>query len=237
MIGHSMVSKIMGKIENSILGGSIVAIGRDCRSLFFDIKSAIFHMKNYFLLSRKTPAVRKLHFGCGSDYKNSFINLDLNRSADYYFDARNRLPFRDGTIEYIYSSHFVEHLSNDELMRHFKECFRVLKVDGIYRICIPDFESSIKAYIRKDYGRIERSKKDFPLNYRFIPEDLLTYADYLDRSLHEYGTHKIFLDYEKTKNMLIHSGFQEANINLADYDPSIDRKERKDYSIYIEARK
>lgn len=231
------MSKVKGSINNSILGGSIVAIRKDVRSLFFDIKSAIFHMKNYYLLSRKIPALRKLHFGCGSDYKKGFINLDMIKSADYYFDARNRLPFRDRTIEYIYSSHFVEHLSNAELMRHFKECFRVLQVDGIYRICIPDFESSIKAYIRKDYGRIEKSKKDFPLNYHFIPENLLSYADYLDRSLHGFGEHKIFLDYEKTKNMLIHSGFQEANINLVEYDPSIDRKERKDYSIYIEARK
>jgi predicted SAM-dependent methyltransferase len=232
-----MMGKAKGIAKNSILGGSIVAIIGDLRSLFFNFRSSVYHLKNYYYLSRKVPAEKQLHFGCGSDYKNGFINLDMNKSADYYFDARNKLPFGDETIEYIYSSHFVEHLSNDELMRHFKESFRVLQIGGRYRICIPDFESSIKAYTRRDYERLEMSKTDWPLNYCFVPEHLLSYADYLDRSLHEYGTHKIFLDFEKTKNMLIHSGFQGVNINLVTYDPSIDRKERRNYSIYVEALK
>lgn len=232
-----MMGRVKGIAENSILGGSIVAVVVDIRSLFFNLKSLAIHTINYCFLALKMPTERSLHFGCGSDYKLGFINLDMNKSADYYFDARNKLPFKDGTIEYIYSSHFVEHLSNDELMRHFNESFRVLKVDGIYRICVPDFVSSIRAYIGKDYDRLERAKRDWPLNYHFVPENLLSYADYLDRSLHEYGAHKIFLDFEKTKNMLINSGFQKANINLMTYDPSIDRKERRDYSIYIEARK
>lgn len=232
-----MMGKAKGIAKNSIFGGSIVAIIGDLRSLFFNFRSSVYHLKNYYCLSRKVPAEKQLHFGCGSDYKNGFINLDMNKSADYYFDARNKLPFGDETIEYIYSSHFVEHLSNDELMRHFKESFRVLRVGGIYRICIPDFESSIKAYIRRDYAWLEMFKNDWPLNYYFVPEHLLSYADYLDRSLHEYGIHKIFLDFEKTKNMLIHSGFQGVNINLVTYDPSIDRKERRNYSIYIEALK
>ncbi|MDE4907355.1 methyltransferase domain-containing protein [Methanogenium marinum] len=183
------------------------------------------------------PTERKLHFGCGFDYKEGFINLDMVKSADYYFDARNKLPFRDGTIEYIYSSHFVEHLNNEELMRHFKESFRVLQTDGIYRICIPDFVSAIKAYITMDNEWLESAKRDWGFDYLFAPAYLLSHAEYLDRALHEFGTHKIFLDYKKTKKMLIYSGFQEDNINLMSYDPSIDRKERKIYSIYIEAKK
>lgn len=232
-----MMGKVKGILKNSIVGGSIMALVLDLKSLFFNLKSLVFHTINYYFLAKRIPKERRLHFGCGSDYKLGFINLDMNNSADYYFDARNKLPFKNGTIKYIYSSHFIEHLSNDELMSHLQESFRVLQVNGVYRICVPDFVSAIKAYMQKDYERLERSINDWPLNYHFVPEYLLSYADYLDRSLHAYGTHKIFLDFEKTKNMLIHSGFQEKNINLVTYDPSIDRKERREYSIYIEARK
>jgi hypothetical protein len=148
------MSKVKDIAKNSISSGSIVAIVLDLKSLFFNLRSLVFHSMNYYSLSRKMLAERRLHFGCGSDYKPGFINLDMNKSADYYFDARNKLHFKDGTIEYIYSSHFVEHLSNNELMDHLKESFRILQVNGILRICVPDFVGSIRAYMQKDYDRL-----------------------------------------------------------------------------------
>lgn len=224
-------------IKNSIICGSLIAIARDLRSLYLDIKSSIFHVKNYYIISYRETAERRLHFGCGTDYKKGFINLDINKSADFYLDARNKLPFKDGAIQYIYSFHFIEHLKNDELIRHFKESFRILKSGGVYRICVPDFVNSIEAYIKRDNQWLETVKKEIVFNFDFISDDFISYGDYLDRVLHEYDSHKVFLDYEKIKNMLIYSGFQEMNINLSNYNPSIDLKKRKNFSIYIEAKK
>ncbi|MDD5638827.1 MAG: methyltransferase domain-containing protein [Candidatus Pacebacteria bacterium] len=179
-------------IKKSIVSGSILAIGRDLKLLFFDIKSLILHIKNYYIISRRKILEERLHFGCGTDYKKGFINLDMNKTADFYFDARNKLPFRNETVKYIYSSHFIEHLKNDELSRHFKESFRVLKSGGIYRICTPDFKSSIRAYIQKDNQWIEMVKKEISFNFDYISDRFLSYGDYLDRVLHEYDSHKVF---------------------------------------------
>jgi len=224
-------------IKNSIIRGSIIAIWRDLRSLYLDIKSSILHIKNYYIISRRKISGKCLHFGCGTDYKKGFINLDMNKSADFYFDARNKIPFKDGTIKYIYSSHFVEHLKNDELAEHFKESFRILQSGGIYRMCVPDFVNSMKACIEKDNEWLEMVKQEIPLNSEFFPNQFLSYGDYLDRCLHEYDSHKVFLDYERIKNMLIYSGFQEMNVNLVSYDSSIDLSKRKNFSIYIEVKK
>ena len=232
-----MIKAFKNLIKDSIICGSLMAIARDLKSFYFDIKSSIFHIKNYYIISWRKITGERLHFGCGTDYKKGFINLDMNKLADFYFDARNKLPFRAETIKYIYSSHFVEHLKNDELMRHFKKSFRILQLSGIYRICVPDFVGSIKAYIGKDSNWLETVKKEILFNFDYISDDLLSYGDYLDRVLHEYDSHKVFLDYERIKNMLIYSGFEETNIHLVTYDPSIDLTKRKNFSIYIEAKK
>jgi len=224
-------------VKNFLFAGTIVAIAKDLKSLFFNIKSLILHAKNYYIIAHRKITEEYLHFGCGNDYKEGFINLDMNKKADFYLDARNKLPFKNETIEYIYSSHFIEHLNNDELSRHFKESFRVLKSGGIYRICVPDFLSLIKVYLTKDNQWIKMAEKEILFNFDYISDSLVSYGDYLDRALHENGSHKVFLDYERIKKMLINAGFKEDNIKLVEYDVSIDLDKRKNFSIYIETKK
>jgi predicted SAM-dependent methyltransferase len=224
-------------VKNYAISGSIIAIGKDLKSLCLNIKALILYFKNYYVISHKKNLKKFLHFGCGNDYKKGFINIDINKKADFYFDARNKLPFKNETIEYIYSSHFIEHLKNDELARHFKESFRILKPGGIYRMCAPDFLALINAYISKDSQWIKIVKEKIFLNFDYISSNLVSYGDYLDHFLHEEGSHKVFLDYERIKNLLINSGFKNNNIKLVKYNESIDSNKRENFSIYIEAEK
>ena len=48
-------------------------------------------------------------------------------------DARKKLPFADNSIDFIYSSHFIEHLSKAEAEKLLWECLRVLKRKGVRR--------------------------------------------------------------------------------------------------------
>jgi len=57
-----------------------------------------------------------------------------------YGEATRRLRFRDSTVDYIYSSHMLEHLWRDDAIFFLKECYRILKNEGIIRLCIPDWE-------------------------------------------------------------------------------------------------
>jgi SAM-dependent methyltransferase len=56
-----------------------------------------------------------------------------------YGDVTKKLKFRTSSVDFIYSSHLLEHLWRDDAIFFLKECFRILKKDGVIRICVPDW--------------------------------------------------------------------------------------------------
>lgn len=227
-----MLKKIKVWFKQSVVAGSLIALLISLRETGFILKSTLLHFYNYHF--RKLSNVEKINIGCGRDYKQGFLNIDMNDVADVYFDVRNRLPFRDGDISYIYSSHFLEHLTNSEIIRHFIECFRILKAGGVYRICIPDFRAALQGYMNNDQERLQRINNVRESRFH-VPDELVCYADYLDRALHESGGHKVFLDFEKVRNMLVYGGFSADKIIEVEADDSIDPPARQAFSIFIEA--
>ncbi|MCX5704297.1 MAG: methyltransferase domain-containing protein, partial [Candidatus Omnitrophica bacterium] len=65
-------------------------------------------------------------------------------------DCRRKLPFEDSSVDYIYTSHFLEHLKRFEAEKVLKECHRVLKDEGILRIVVPDLGLILKKYTERD---------------------------------------------------------------------------------------
>lgn len=58
-----------------------------------------------------------------------------------YGDASKKLRFKSNSVDYIYSSHMLEHLFKDDAMSFIEECFRILKRGAFLRICLPDWDS------------------------------------------------------------------------------------------------
>jgi predicted SAM-dependent methyltransferase len=54
-------------------------------------------------------------------------------------DLRRRLPYEDGQVTAIYSSHALEHLYFADAQRLLTDCFRVLRKGGVLRLALPDF--------------------------------------------------------------------------------------------------
>lgn len=71
----------------------------------------------------------KLDLGCGSCKKPGTIGLDYTTQpgVDYVLDlGADSMPFPDRSVDYIYSSHFLEHLTEDTWVKHlFPEISRV----------------------------------------------------------------------------------------------------------------
>jgi predicted SAM-dependent methyltransferase len=63
---------------------------------------------------------------------------DSTNFREFYYHKGDQLPFDDGSIDFIYSEHFFEHLFLDESYTLFKECHRILKPFGVIRTCVPD---------------------------------------------------------------------------------------------------
>lgn len=58
------------------------------------------------------------------------------------------LPFHDNTFDIVYHSQFIEHLPMDRANVFLKECYRVLKPNGILRIVTPDLKDQASEYLR-----------------------------------------------------------------------------------------
>ena len=106
---------------------SLLAVKNNLLSLKFNLLSSIRHFLNSSrLFKHSSDPELKLHFGCGIDYKKDWLNLDVNKVANYWIDVRNPVKIKDSSCEYIYSSHMIEHLEHHEVIFHLKECHRML---------------------------------------------------------------------------------------------------------------
>jgi SAM-dependent methyltransferase len=61
-------------------------------------------------------------------------------------DVRRKLPIADNSIEFVYSSHMLEHLHRKDAIKFLAEVERILKSGGRLRLVLPDLESLITTY-------------------------------------------------------------------------------------------
>lgn len=103
-------------------------------------------LKGKFL--SKDPEGLKLDLGCGFYKPHGYIGIDnlvgaasqieaSNNMPDIYMnlDGSEKLPFKDGEIHEIRSSHFLEHCVNLDFI--FQESFRVLRSGGAFNLTVP----------------------------------------------------------------------------------------------------
>jgi predicted SAM-dependent methyltransferase len=104
------------------------------------------------LQEKKKNHKYKLHIGCGHNRLHGWINIDMdeNLKSDIVLDVTKGLPFQDNSISCIHSEDFIEHISLDDGKFFLKECFRVLKPDGVLRIVTPDLYSFVLGYMNRD---------------------------------------------------------------------------------------
>ncbi len=106
----------------------------------------------------------RLHVGCGARLEREWTNIDMeiNHHPDQRdvvateIDVRKMLPYGAGSVDMIYSEHFIEHLTRDEGQAFFAECFRVMRVGAAIRISTPDLATVVEAYQNGDLGRWRR---------------------------------------------------------------------------------
>lgn len=106
-------------------------------------------------LSPKSGVV-KVHLGPGRQkYLPGWINVDANfltAKCDVWADLRNKLPFRNASVDVFYSHHVVEHLEDGLLRSHFSEIYRCLKPGGVFRIGGPNGDMAMRKYLSGDFG-------------------------------------------------------------------------------------
>lgn len=152
-------------------------------------------------LQRFEPPYR-LHIGCGTVHVPGWVNVDRDPASDVIdvsWDLRRPLPIADGSVEFIYHEHFMEHLTVQEGLGLSRECLRLLKPGGILRIGMPDLELAIRQYHEQTWRQ--------PWMEKYGYQHIQTRAEFINIAFRDWE-HKWLYDREELHRRLREAGFQ-----------------------------
>lgn len=186
----------------------------------------------------------RLHLGCGKDVRSGWVNVDVRVKgaaltglpADAEFinhDLRRGLPVAEGICDYIYSSHFFEHLSFDEGVGLMKDCHRALRPGGVFRAALPNLKAIFAAYLAGDDEFL--SLLNLPGVRKEFDKGIEAPVDFVNYGVYQWGQHRHIYDEEKLSLVLRKIGFSQAG--PAAYLDGVDAASelRRRYSFYVEA--
>ncbi|MEI6478506.1 MAG: methyltransferase domain-containing protein [bacterium] len=87
----------------------------------------------------------KLDIGCGKNKAAGFHGVDSIQfdGVDTVMDVRETpWPWEDDSVDEVHSSHFVEHLTNNERVKFWNELGRVMKKGAQARIVVPHWSNA-----------------------------------------------------------------------------------------------
>jgi predicted SAM-dependent methyltransferase len=106
----------------------------------------------------------KVNVGSFRTMFNGWINIDQhplqafasNWGYDYrQYDVRNGLLFTSGSVDLVFASHFLEHLTYEEGAAFLKECWRVMKDGAVIRLLVPDAGRLIRNYTENKLSQFD----------------------------------------------------------------------------------
>lgn len=172
----------------------------------------------------------KLHIGCGNIRLDGWVNVDLESEvADLKHDLREPFPYGDNSVDFIYSEHFIEHLTAQEGLKLLKEIYRVLKPCGVVRIATPNLNYTMFRYFF--FWKRQSWFKKF--GYEWIK----TKAEMINICFREWG-HQYLYNHEELERRLREAGFtniRRQKINKSSYPELQKRETRKESRLILEA--
>lgn len=188
------------------------------------------HSKRFALkLLQRVRGPVNLELGSGKrPGMESWLASDINGGGDIRIDFTKPLPFPDGSIDSIYSSHVLEHFSYPHPMLDFLgECRRVLKCGGTFRVAVPNARLYVEGYYDAGVFRKE-AFCTYPVGLSYKSR-----IDYLNHIAYLGGEHKHLFDEEGLLAILNEVGFEACSLDS--FTPPMDLAERRHESIYARA--
>ena len=174
--------------------------------------------------------MKKLHIGCGDIYLDGWVNIDLeSETADIRHDLRTHLPFEDNSVDFIYSEHFIEHLSFEEGLQCMQDFYRVLKKGGVIRIATPNLRYLLFKYF------FFWKNQDWIKTYKY--EWLETPAQMINLCFREWG-HQHLYDKQELLRLFHRAGFLDCTKQRrkkSNFSELKNLETRKDSRLVLEA--
>ena len=165
---------------------------------FQDIKNN----KNIYLYCGDLP-IQRINFT-----KLNFIGLSLYQSNNYHINHDITKPFElyDNSVDIVQSEDVMEHIEFDNLTNIINDIYRILKVNGLFRLSLPDYRCDILD---------KRSLKNINGDIYFDGGGGGNY-DYDNKKVIN-GGHLWFPKYEIVKKLLETTEFKNSKIDFLHY--------------------
>jgi predicted SAM-dependent methyltransferase len=177
--------------------------------------------------------IKRLNWGCGRRGVPGWINADRGngRELDIRCDIRDGLPLDSESIDYIGSVHALQEIPYSDLVPVLQELRRVLKTGGVLRLCLPDLDKGIEAYLRKDRDFfVVPDERVRSLGGKFITQ--LTW----------YGHTRTPFTFDFIEELLLEAGFRRVDrcgfrATKSPYPGIVELDNRELESLFVEALK
>jgi SAM-dependent methyltransferase len=85
-----------------------------------------------------------------------FVNYDAGDGDRGRLDGQTRLPMADAGLDYVFTSHFLEHVDDETAAHLLREARRMLRPGGVLRITVPDAGEALRRYRAGDAAWFDR---------------------------------------------------------------------------------
>jgi predicted SAM-dependent methyltransferase len=168
---------------------------------------------------------KNYHLGCGYILANDFLNIDSGELTDrnlfgrkpgkvidlsetnqgyaLTYDLRKGIPAASSSLDVIYHSHLLEHLTNKDGRAFLEDCFRCLADGGTMRLAVPDFELWCHNYLSGDSAFFDWYQQTYLCGLvDACPTKAMTFSG----MLYNWG-HSMMYDYDTLHHKLANIGY------------------------------
>jgi predicted SAM-dependent methyltransferase/glycosyltransferase involved in cell wall biosynthesis len=176
-----------------------------------------------FIVSHNLP---RFHLGCGANFLRGWLNINYwphleqgrlyanpNQTEGTFLlnhDLQFGIPAANDSLDAIYHTHLLEHLTYIEGLEFLQRCHGALKIGGVHRVVVRDLEAFSRAYLSEDDFLLEKYKTHV---LKDRPEIYQTSASIFMGMLHNHG-HKCGYDWQTLEWALKRSGFKHIRRTL-----------------------
>jgi predicted SAM-dependent methyltransferase len=208
--------------------------------------------------------LRGIHFGSARRLERGWLNTDRNPIREqggretefgrlslvngelYFFrhDSTEPYPVADGSFEWAYSEHFIEHLTLEEGIDWLAEVRRLLRPGGLVRVTTPHLERYVRAYVDHDDPFYEENRKVLAGLRRFQGEEIPERRGWMVNNIFYSWRHRWIYDFGELEHALVSAGFDPDTVTQHSFAEgaveevaALDAAGRSFESIYVEARR
>ena len=207
--------------------------------------------------------LRGINCGSARTLESGCLNTDLVRiqeldgreaelgrltrvNGELYFlrhDSTEPYPIEDGSFEWAYSEHFIEHLPPADAIAWLREVRRVVAPGGLVRITTPSLAMFVEAYRDPEHPFNAELREALSGSRRF-PHGVPDRQGWLLNDIFYGWQHRWIYDFEELRHALVEAGFDASSVTerafgkgAVDEVAALDNQGRAMQTLYAEARR